>query len=473
MGRILSAYLCPHPPIIMKEVGKGQEKKVQTTIDSLNKVSEDIKDKKPTTIIVITPHGPVFRDAIAIGYEDVLRGDMSQFGHPEIEIAKDNNKSLIDNIINKSEKEGIKCAKIDRRSAELYNISTDLDHGVQVPLYFVDDKYKDYRLIHITYGMLACKELYKFGKLIQESISEMDEDVVVIASGDLSHKLTNDGPYEYNPAGLRFDKVLIDLFKEEKYEDILNIDEELAKEAGECGLKSIHIMLGTIDGYKNNTQVLSYEGTFGVGYGVVKIEIDYNNKQDSILDNINKNFNKKIKYIRDKEDEYVRLARQTLESYVKKGEKPHIQSIKSKDITSKKAGVFVSIKKDGNLRGCIGTIIPTKDSIGEEIIDNAIKAGTEDPRFYPVQESELDSLIYSVDILGKAEKIDSIEQLDPKRYGVIVTSGAKRGLLLPNLEGVDTVEEQLNITLRKAGIGKDENYNIERFEVIRHSPLGG
>ena len=130
--------------------------------------------------------------------------------------------------------------------------------------------------------------------------------------------------------------------------------------------------------------------------------------------------------------------------------------------------MFVSLKKDGRLRGCIGTISPTKSSIAKEIITNAVSAGTGDPRFDPVREEELDDLVYSVDVLGEPEDIKSKDELDVVKYGVIVSKGSRRGLLLPNLEGVDTVEKQIEIALQKAGIAADANYEMQRFEVVRH-----
>ena len=132
------------------------------------------------------------------------------------------------------------------------------------------------------------------------------------------------------------------------------------------------------------------------------------------------------------------------------------------------AGVFVSIKKDGGLRGCIGTIRAVQASVAEEIIQNAISAATKDPRFSPVLKEELPWLSLSVDVLGDAERIDSEDALDVKRYGVIVTNGSRRGLLLPNLDGVDTAAEQVAIAKRKAGILEHENVLLERFEVVRH-----
>jgi len=168
------------------------------------------------------------------------------------------------------------------------------------------------------------------------------------------------------------------------------------------------------------------------------------------------------------EDEYVALARKTLEEYVATGKIIELPTNLPEEMTAKRAGVFVSLKMKGDLRGCIGTIMATTGCIAEEIIQNAISAGTQDPRFYPVQPNELPEIVYSVDVLMDAEPIDSIEQLDVKRYGVIVRSGRRTGLLLPNLEGVDTPDYQVSIALQKAGIGKHESFSLERFEVIRH-----
>ena len=138
------------------------------------------------------------------------------------------------------------------------------------------------------------------------------------------------------------------------------------------------------------------------------------------------------------------------------------------EMFGRKAGTFVSIHKDGALRGCIGTILPTTGCIADEIMQNAISAGTNDPRFPMIKEDELPYLEMSVDVLDEPEPIDSPDELDVKRYGVIVTHGRKRGLLLPNLDGVDSIEQQIDIARQKAGIYEDEDYSLERFEVIRH-----
>ena len=161
----------------------------------------------------------------------------------------------------------------------------------------------------------------------------------------------------------------------------------------------------------------------------------------------------------------VKLARKTVESYIRDGKVPQLR--KPTPEMKEQAGVFVSIHKHGELRGCIGTFEPAKDNVAEEIITNAISSATRDPRFPPVAMSELDDLEYSVDILTKPEPVENESQLDPKEYGVIVESGFRRGLLLPDLEGVDSVEEQIDICQRKAGISPGESVNLYRFQVRR------
>lgn len=167
-------------------------------------------------------------------------------------------------------------------------------------------------------------------------------------------------------------------------------------------------------------------------------------------------------------DPFVRLARESLTYYLK--EKKHLPAPAGlpDELRKRRAGAFVTLKKHGNLRGCIGTITAVTPSLAEEIIRNAVASGTQDPRFPAVSRNELDEITFSVDVLSDPEDISSPAELDVKRYGVIVSSGFRRGLLLPNLEGVDTVEDQIAIALRKAGISKDEKYQLERFEVVRH-----
>jgi len=169
-----------------------------------------------------------------------------------------------------------------------------------------------------------------------------------------------------------------------------------------------------------------------------------------------------------KESAYVKLARETIENYIKQGKIITPTLGLPEEMINQKAGVFVSLKKFGDLRGCIGTFMPTQENIAQEIIKNAISAAVDDPRFSPVNVSELEDLSISVDVLSAPEEVKDISQLDPKKYGVIVSSGYKKGLLLPDLEGVDAVEYQIDIAKRKAGIYPGEKVKLYRFEVKRY-----
>lgn len=466
MGKIQAAFLMPHPPIILKEVGKGEEKKIQKTIDSYNEASEEIKKLAPDTIIVMSPHGYVFRDAVSVDIKPHLKGDFGDFMAPEVKMEFDTDMDLAQNIVYRTADRKIPLVGVDERIQYRYGLDGRLNHGVMVPMYFVTQKYRDFKVVHTSYGFLPFEKLYEFGMAIGEAIKNSDKDVVFIASGDLSHKVTRNSPNGYTPKGKVFDELIMKLLDEFDVEKIIGMDKGLIEEAAECGFRSCCVMLGVLDGYKVKAKALSYEGIFGVGYGVAQFEVC--GEREGFLEKLYENKKNRMDAIRSGEDAYISLARRSLTHFIKN---KHILSLPDNlpdEMVKNKAGVFVSIHKDGELRGCIGTIYPVRDSIADEIIENAVSAGTHDPRFNPIEERELPDLEYSVDILTEPERIDSVEQLDVKKYGVIVRNGYRSGVLLPDLEGVDTPFEQVSIALKKAGIDENEKYDMYRFEVVRH-----
>lgn len=449
MGKLLAGYLFPHPPILVPEIGRGEEQKAAKTIVGISSLVADIKEREPSTIIIITPHGPVFRDGIAISTGEQLTGDFSRFGYSQLEFSCTNHIEMVQDILAESVLENIPVVPISPESAREKNIDDKLDHGCLVPLHFVNKEYGDYKLIHITYGLLAPDLLAKFGQLLAKVVERSAEEAIIIASGDLSHQLSKEGPYPYSPYGEKFDKKIMDIIKRGSMEEILHFDFDLAEKAGECGLRSLIIMAGALGSKSLATQVLSYEGPFGVGYGTAKLIVNM------------------------EKDPYVTLAKHSLEYYLLHGRYYDDFSNLPKEILEKRRGVFVSLKKDGNLRGCIGTIEPCQGNIAQEIIQNAVSAGLQDPRFAPVTAEELKDLVYSVDVLYPPEDITAKDELDVTKYGVIVSNGYRKGLLLPNLEGVDSVEQQIEISLMKAGISTEEKYTMKRFEVVRHKMSGG
>lgn len=458
---LIGAFIVPHPPLLIKEIGRGQEFKVGKTIEAYEKVACKIKELKPDIIVLTTPHSVLYSDYIHISPGQSARGDFKEFGEMNVSMEVDYDSEFVQKLSLLAEKENIPAGTLGEKNKKL-------DHGTMVPLYFVNKYYNKYKLVRISISRLSSLEHYKFGKCIAQLANESDKKIVIIASGDLSHMLKDEGPYGYAEEGVIFDREVTKAISSGDFLSFLNFSEEFCDAAGECGLRSFVIMAGALDGKEIKSELLSYEGPFGVGYAVAAFTITGDDENRHFDDIFKSNEVNRLNSLKSEEDAYVRLARQTLENYVIKHKKLKKTEDLGKDLLKKRAGVFVSLKMDGKLRGCIGTITPTTESIADEIIQNAISSGLEDPRFYPVSEDELSKLEYSVDVLEEAEKIDSIDQLDPKRYGVIVSLGNKRGLLLPNLEGVNTALEQVNIALQKAGISQNENYSLERFEVVRH-----
>ncbi|NLM55878.1 MAG: AmmeMemoRadiSam system protein A, partial [Clostridiales bacterium] len=222
------------------------------------------------------------------------------------------------------------------------------------------------------------------------------------------------------------------------------------------------------DGMSVRAEKLSYQDITGVGYGICTFYPDGYDESRRFLDRRLAEVEEELRLKRDKSDAYVRLARNAIEAYVLRRERISVPDGLPEEMLTRKAGVFVSIHKHDSLRGCIGTISPTRSCVAEEIITNAISAATKDPRFPAILPDELGWLEISVDVLGEPEDIESKDELDVKKYGVIVSSGLKKGLLLPDIDGVDTVDQQVDIAMKKAGIHSSEKYKLQRFEVVRH-----
>lgn len=460
----ICTVMVPHPPLIVPEIGRGQEKKIQKTIDSFKRAACFLADAQPETIVIISPHSTAYADYFHISPGPGAKGSFAQFGAGGVRLEVEYDTALVSAISRAADRAGIPAGTLGERDKSL-------DHGTLVPLYFINEAYGGEikaRVVRIGLSGLSYSEHYKLGILIREASNAENRKIAVVASGDLSHRLKADGPYGYKEEGPLYDSRIMHVMGNGDFGELFDFEEVFCEAAGECGHRSFIIMAGCFDGMGVRAEKLSYEGPFGVGYGVCIFTPDAEDAKRHFLDEYEKKHRAKINERRQKEDEYVRLARRALETYVREGEVIPVPKDLPDEMLAKRAGVFVSLHKRGQLRGCIGTISATTESIAREIINNAISASTHDPRFNPVSKDELDELEYSVDVLGEIEDISSPQELDVKRYGVIVTSGHRRGLLLSNLEGIDTVEQQIDIAKRKAGIREGEKVSLQRFEVVRH-----
>ncbi|MDR1765064.1 MAG: AmmeMemoRadiSam system protein A [Lachnospiraceae bacterium] len=564
---MVQGYLVPHPPLIVKGVGDGTE--IPGTRAAYEEVAAAWRAFSPDVTVIISPHSILYADYFHISPGKSARGDFRQYraSHVRFEVAYD--QELARRIAREAEKEGIPAGFEGERDKSL-------DHGVMVPLYFL----KAENIVRVSLSGLPFLDQYRFGMCIRRAIDALGRRAAVVASGDMSHKLG--GSYGFSQKGVDHDAYVKECLERSDVRRLIQIDPALAEGAAQCGLASIMILCGALDGDTVRSRVLHYEGPYGVGYLTAILEAagpetdgagvaqttgtegpdempgvssvgrqgEGERSRDggqrrggrSLLPILMADKEARIARIREGEDPYVRLARANVEQYVRTGKPLHLGSdgkavvsnvpatadrawddadmktdIKDDgagytvvrawddadgtdhsggatdrggeragggpqdasaptdagidlppEMLGRRAGVFVSIHKNGNLRGCIGTTAPTTSSVAEEIIQNGVSAAARDPRFSPITADELDDLTYSVDILFPPEPIKSKKELDPGKYGVIVSNGRRRGLLLPHLDGVDTVDEQVSIALRKGGIRESEDYAMERFEVIRH-----
>lgn len=459
---VKGAVMVPHPPLIIPDVGRGQEKAIQATIDAYHEAAKKIASWQPDTVVVLSPHSIMYADYFHISPGTGARGDFGQFRAPQVKIQVQYDTELVEALSQEAEAREIPAGTMGERDSRI-------DHATMIPLWFLNHYYTDYKTVRIGLSGLPLSQHYMLGQCIQKAAELCGRNIVVIGSGDLSHKLKEDGPYGFQKEGPEYDSRIMEVMGAAAFDQLFDFTEEFCDKAAECGHRSFVIMAGTLDRLAVKAEKLSHEGTFGVGYGVCTYEVEGRAPERDFLRQYEEKIADEAKRRKESEDAYVRLARQTIEAYV--GERKQISIPKDlpEEMYESRAGVFVSLKEEGRLRGCIGTIAPVQKNIAEEIVANAISASTKDPRFHPVQPDELDKLVYSVDVLGTPAAITSPDELDVKRYGVIVTKGRKRGLLLPNLDGVDTVEDQITIAKQKAGISTyDDDVQLERFEVVRH-----
>ncbi|MBV9959075.1 MAG: AmmeMemoRadiSam system protein A [Acidobacteria bacterium] len=440
---VVFAGIAPHPPIMVPEVGGGAAEEVRASINAMRDFTERIIASGAETVVLISPHAPLeARSFVAYG-EETLYGSFANFRAPGTEIEVGMDEELLTAISQTARERGYVVSGIK---------GYELDHGTAVPLYFLLRNGWRGRVVALGYTFLSNEDHLSFGSCIRDAAARSGKPVAFVASGDLSHRLKPGAPAGYNETAHLFDEEVIAAIGAGTPERIINIDPELRRTAGECGYRSMLVALGVAESLAQSYEVLSYEAPFGVGYLVAQLSCERAAESEHVSD-------------ASLAESLPALARLATETFIREGRQIKPPAIS----TGTRAACFVSIKTmSGDLRGCIGTIEPVKDSLEEELIANAINAATRDPRFPPVSTAELTDLRYSVDVLSEPEPT-RFEELDPKVYGVIVEDehGLRRGLLLPDIEGVETAAQQVSIAARKAGIDPNAPLKLFRFCVER------
>ena len=266
MTGIVFGCLVPHPPLIVPDVGKGGEREISATTRAMEELTDMLSRQKPDTALIISPHSKYHSDAMGISAAPSSSGDMSSWGSTTPRQTYNNDLDLVKLIQEESMKADIPIRPINKGS-------DNLDHGIMVPLYFLSKALQGASLVPLTFCWLSLKEHFDFGKAIRKAAERSKKRVALIASGDLSHRLIPGAPAGYDPMGKIFDQKLVNALSWLDVNSVLNLDKEIIERAGECGLRPVVILLGALDGLKVEPRILSYEGPFGVGYGVASFEV--------------------------------------------------------------------------------------------------------------------------------------------------------------------------------------------------------
>jgi MEMO1 family protein len=434
--------IAPHPPIMVPEVGRESIAGVRASIDAMAELTRRVIETGAETVILISPHARLEVESFVAYPGPNVYGDFSNFQAPGTEFSARVDEELLTAITRAAASESYSISMLD---------DDVLDHGTAVPLYFLLRNGWQGQVVALGYSFLSNHDHIRFGSCIAKAVDQLGRRVAFVASGDLSHRLKPEAPAGYNPSAHRFDEEVVAALRSNEPERIVEIDHGLRRLAGECGYRSMLVAIGAAAELPLSCEVMSYEAPFGVGYLVAQLT------------------HAPSELTGDVPSDLPALARRAVETFTLTGEIVE-PLISQEGLLAARAPCFVCLKmRDGELRGCIGTIESAKDTLAQEIVANAISAATNDPRFDAVRESELGDIVYSVDVLLPAE-LAEMDQLDPSVYGVIVEDEdeSRRGLLLPDIPGVDTAAQQVEIAKRKAGISPETPVKLLRFKVERY-----
>ena len=456
-----------------------RDKILKQTERGLRDVALSVAKAKPHTIVVITPHGAVFDDAVAISYDTKLSGNMSVFGVSRSSIEKFCDMGLLDEFRDRLNQAGCRHIFVNSRMADNYKIPLILDRGSLVPLAFIDKVYPEYQLVHITVGDLSFYELYRIGHILRQAIEMAGHDTVIIASGDLAH-LPRDRKAEDVRCVRTFNQKIAMSLRNKDYLTILTMSAEECSRVRQCGLKPLITALGAEDGIATECMIFSETEALGIGCVNAWIADDLSKKDpvaESLLTRLEEQ--RKAKYVKalTEDDVVVGLAMNAVAAWINHNEKfdtdlflsRHDDKEMAEHLKNTQGAVMVTIYKDGELRGASGSLSAERSNLCDEIKHRAIEAACFDPRFLPIEPEELGQIDIVVDLLGEPEVVGDPSCIDPACYGLIVEQHLNRGVVTPGLSDV-SLTSYIEAAERSAGIVSADDGKIifSRFVVDRH-----
>ncbi|MBI2606786.1 MAG: AmmeMemoRadiSam system radical SAM enzyme [Deltaproteobacteria bacterium] len=477
---IATTVLMCHAPIVIPEIAGRRARLVRRSSEAMREAAAHLVAARPDVIIVLSPHAPRLESAFGVMDGKELSGDFRQFGCPWIGVRAPNDAKARDLIFQSARGGGGIAIEPLRAGA--------LDHGAMVPMWFLANAGWNGRTVVVSFPYSPKhEECRAMGRAIADAARRAGERWAILASGDMSHRLTPDAPSGYHPEAKKFDRAFSENLAAGRFDAAVSIDPALRDLAAEDVVDSVEIAAAATGFSASGTRVLSYEGPFGVGYLIAILHAEGTPSRmipDESADRENRSAPGLHRKLLDSAREAIRkhlnkaapAPDATADAAPSATPNATTEPCEAKDAHLAR-GVFVTLwtKSAGGqkaLRGCIGRHARLYDTLPEEIADCAVSSATQDPRFSPVTLQELAGLSIEIALLEKPERVSDLSLLDPATYGVIVKSGWRQATLLPGIEGIETVEDQLLAVTKKAGIKPDDPLTVFRFPVrkIAESP---
>jgi len=416
-----------HPPVLVPEVGGARAAEVKATHSAMERLDEVLSRSPAEIVILVSPHSPTTLESIPVRHSSQVAGDLGRFGAPQVRVVVDIDVAASEKLVRDARAQGFALTSSD---------DANLDHGIVVPLYLLRRTCAARQFVLLGISGWPLDRFRELGAFLHRQLGS--REAILLASGDLSHRLTPEAPYGFRPEGQDMDRRVIEALRTQQWDQIERLDPDLVEEAGECGLRPLALLLGAARAAGLRSEVFSYEGPFGVGYPVAHFAARY------------------------PVGDVQALGRQAIETYLRDRRVIEPPGKVPPDLELPSAA-FVTLRKHGELRGCMGSVVPTESNAAREIIRYAIASAIRDPRFNPVELAEVPELSVSAQLLDPPEAVTSIADLDPAVFGVIARSGDRQALLLPGIEGIDTVAQQIAAVCDKAGIDQRGPLRLERF----------
>ena len=446
-GQVIIAVLMPHAPVLVPAIGGKHGNHAAASVGAMTEAARRVVRAKPETIVLISPHTPRRRGAFAIWADKRVSGSLAPFGAPSAAVDLPADESLA----------GMIAEEAGSRSVEIWRLrDAELDHGAIVPLWHLADA--GWRGPTVLIGLNYPGEpgLAELGEAIGAAARRAGRRAAVVASGDMSHRLQPGAPAGFHPRAKEFDCAFIECLRVGDYRKLLKFDPKLQDLAAEDAVDSTLVATAAVNWNAVGHEVLSYEGPFGVGYGIAILHQSLPASASASTSESN---------VTEIGKALSQVARSSLEAAFRgDSEEPDIPT---EGILGERHGVFVTLRGPRRkLRGCVGTLTPRFVNTADETWHVARDAAFQDARFAPVGAHELKQLRFDVSVVLPLEEVASPAELDPRRYGVVVaTEDGRCGVLLPDVKGVDTVEQQLAIARRKGDIDEFEPVRIQKFAV--------